>query len=114
MQSQYRRRPSRSSFSSRTSSYINNTSQTKRTPSFEPIPDNTYLYGYGLLLTTFITFFFLIYAIVVSKLLPPSNNKLLDWLRNDEYYCLLLPITAIAWIYWVIWNWMGMKFFRHN
>ncbi|ORE11799.1 hypothetical protein BCV72DRAFT_197216 [Rhizopus microsporus var. microsporus] len=76
--------------------------------------DNTYLYGYALLFTTFITFFISVYSIIASKYMPYTGNRILDWIKQDNYYCLLVPITAIAWIYWILWNWMGMKFFRHN
>ncbi|ORZ17192.1 phosphatidylinositol N-acetylglucosaminyltransferase subunit Y [Absidia repens] len=54
------------------------------------------------------------YAMIGSKYAPKTNIKWLDWIKDDQHYCLLVPITAIAWIYFIVWNWMGMKFFRHN
>ncbi|KAI8388106.1 phosphatidylinositol N-acetylglucosaminyltransferase subunit Y-domain-containing protein [Radiomyces spectabilis] len=80
----------------------------------ETIPDTTYLWGYALLLMTFLMFMTTMYALVGSQYVPDTNNKILDWIKHDQYYCLLVPITAIVWIYFVVWNWMGMKFFRHN
>ncbi|KAI8373974.1 phosphatidylinositol N-acetylglucosaminyltransferase subunit Y-domain-containing protein [Choanephora cucurbitarum] len=80
----------------------------------ETIPDTTYLYGYALLCFSFCFFTFSIYSIIASKYMPDTDIKLLDWIKKDNYYCLLIPCTAIVWIYWVLWNWMGMKFFRHN
>ncbi|KAL0145106.1 phosphatidylinositol N-acetylglucosaminyltransferase subunit Y-domain-containing protein [Mucor lusitanicus] len=80
----------------------------------ETIPDTTYLYGYALLIATIFVFVMSGYSIIGSKYMPDTNNKVLDWIKYDNYYCLLIPITAIVWIYWVLWNWMGMKFFRHN
>jgi hypothetical protein len=75
MQSQYRRRTSKSSFSSRSGSFVNS-SHIKRT--HDVIPDNNaHLYGYALLIATFVTFFLLIYAIVTSKRMPPSGNKVI-------------------------------------
>ncbi|CAO3649175.1 unnamed protein product [Cunninghamella echinulata] len=80
----------------------------------ESEPDNTYIYGYLLLGTTFTTFIILMYAMIGSNYAPITHVNWLDWVKKDEYYCLLIPITAIVWIYFIIWNWMGMKFFRHN
>ncbi|CAG8626020.1 19755_t:CDS:2 [Rhizophagus irregularis] len=43
-----------------------------------------------------------------------TGNKTLDWIKKDEYYCLLVPLTLPVTIYAVFFNWLGMKFFRHN
>ncbi|KAI9319065.1 phosphatidylinositol N-acetylglucosaminyltransferase subunit Y-domain-containing protein [Dichotomocladium elegans] len=80
----------------------------------ETIPDNTYLWGYALIAATAIMFISSMYALIGSKYVPDTNNKILDWIKHDEYYCLLVPITAIVYVYFIVWNWMGMKFFRHN
>ncbi|KAI8343545.1 phosphatidylinositol N-acetylglucosaminyltransferase subunit Y-domain-containing protein [Chlamydoabsidia padenii] len=80
----------------------------------ESVPDNTHLWGYALLGVTFLFFTATMYAMVGSKYAPLTNIEWLDWIKSDDYYCLLVPITAIAWIYFIVWNWMGMKFFRHN
>ncbi|KAI8977989.1 phosphatidylinositol N-acetylglucosaminyltransferase subunit Y-domain-containing protein [Pilobolus umbonatus] len=78
------------------------------------VSDTTYIYGYLLLFLTLSVFMISTYSIVASQYMPLTGNSILDWIKSDDYYCLLIPITAIVWIYWVIWNWMGMKFFRHN
>ena len=44
----------------------------------------------------------------------PRDNQILDWIAQDEYYCYLLPATLPVTVYMVLWNWMSMKFFRHN
>ncbi|KAI7862158.1 hypothetical protein BDF14DRAFT_1859346 [Spinellus fusiger] len=75
--------------------------------------DTTYVWGYGLLLMTWLMFFMTMYSLVGCYWVT-SDNKLLTLIRNDNYYCFVFPITAIAFVYFVIWNWMGMKFFRHN
>ncbi|KAI7849716.1 phosphatidylinositol N-acetylglucosaminyltransferase subunit Y [Circinella umbellata] len=76
--------------------------------------DSTYLWGYALLVATAILFFGTLYAMIGSKFVPDTQIEILDWIKHDEYYCLLVPITAIVMIYFIVWNWMGMKFFRHN
>ena len=54
------------------------------------------------------------FAVLGAKLLPPTGNPILDFLRRDWYYPLLavmcVPTTLVA----VYLNWLGMKFFRHT
>ncbi|CAG8584644.1 13737_t:CDS:2 [Funneliformis mosseae] len=77
-------------------------------------PDTTALWGWVLLLAAYFIFVFSMYAIVVSKFVPETGNKTLDWIKRDEYYCLLVPLTLPVTIYAIFFNWLGMKFFRHN
>ncbi|CAB4383921.1 unnamed protein product [Rhizophagus irregularis] len=77
-------------------------------------PDTTALWGWFLLFAAYFIFVFSMYAIVVSKFVPETGNKTLDWIKKDEYYCLLVPLTLPVTIYAVFFNWLGMKFFRHN
>jgi len=49
-----------------------------------------------------------------AKLLPPTGNALLDALRSDWYYPLLLVLFIPSVLVAVFLNWLGMKFFRHN
>ncbi|CAG8479506.1 5993_t:CDS:2 [Acaulospora morrowiae] len=76
--------------------------------------DTTALWGWILLFSAFCIFVSSMYAIVVSKFVPKTGNKTLDWIKEDQYYCLLVPITLPVTIYAVFWNWLGMKFFKHN
>ena len=32
---------------------------------------------------------------VFSKVLPPTSNWLIEWMRNDKYFCLLVPLVAV-------------------
>ncbi|KAJ2722651.1 hypothetical protein GGI07_003178 [Coemansia sp. Benny D115] len=78
-------------------------------------PDDTPLYGYALLAVTAVMFVVLIYALVVSKLfMPVTGVWWLDAVKEDRYFCLLVPITGLSFTFAVFWNWLGMKFFRHN
>lgn len=70
--------------------------------------------GYLILIFTYIGFITSIYALVVSKFVPESGNELLDFIKRDEYYGVLVPLTVPVTLIAVIFNWMGMKFFRHN
>ncbi|RIA93745.1 phosphatidylinositol N-acetylglucosaminyltransferase subunit Y-domain-containing protein [Glomus cerebriforme] len=77
-------------------------------------PDTTALWGWFLLFAAYFIFVVSMYAIVVSKFVPETGNKTLDWIKKDEYYCLLIPLTLPVTIYAIFFNWLGMKFFRHN
>jgi len=70
--------------------------------------------GYALIAAAFGVFVITYYTVLVSKLLPSTGNALLDAIQADEYYCLLLPATIPTFFFFVMFNWMSFKFFRHN
>ncbi|ORY91337.1 phosphatidylinositol N-acetylglucosaminyltransferase subunit Y-domain-containing protein [Syncephalastrum racemosum] len=113
----HRRRPSKSILLPRASSASWAQPAHARRPSLTTMAaaeNDTHLWGYALLAATAIMFLSTLYAIIGSKFMPDTGVPVLDWIKHDEYYCLLVPITALAAIYFIMWNWMGMKFFRHN
>jgi hypothetical protein len=55
-----------------------------------------------------------VYCIVGSKLLPYLGNPLLDFIKDDYYYSLLLPLLLPTLILALYLNWLSMKFYRHN
>ncbi len=60
-------------------------------------------------------FTFSLYAFIISKfLMPYTGNRILDWIKDDEYYCCLLPSTAISTMIFMYINWVAMKYFRHS
>lgn len=38
---------------------------------------------------------FFLFWMVLSKVLPPTSNWLIEWMRNDQYFCLLVPLVAV-------------------
>ncbi|KAJ2874986.1 multisubstrate pseudouridine synthase 7, partial [Coemansia asiatica] len=56
-------------------------------------PDDTPLYGVFLLGVTSVVFVVSMYALVVSKFMPYTGIALLDAIKDDDYFCLLVPIT---------------------
>jgi len=76
--------------------------------------EGTRLCGFALVITTAAVSFLLLYTIVLSKLLPHTGDALLDAIADDTYYCVLLPLTIPVTLIAVYWNWVSMKFFRHN
>ncbi|KAF8927693.1 hypothetical protein BGZ58_010217 [Dissophora ornata] len=77
-------------------------------------PDTTYLWGYLLFFATVIGFTVSMYALVASNYMPMTGNKTLDWIKQDSHYCMLVPVTIPVTVLAVLFNWLGMKLFRHN
>lgn len=56
----------------------------------------------------------LLYWLVLSKLLPPTGHHLLDWLRDDEYYCVLVPLTLPVAVLVGYLSWFTNQLFLRN
>ena len=54
------------------------------------------------------------YAVIISKILPRFDVWILDAIKDDEYYCILIPMTTVPSVIVLYLNWLGMKFYRHN
>ncbi|KAJ0243380.1 hypothetical protein HA466_0194390 [Hirschfeldia incana] len=50
---------------------------------------------------------------LVSKLLPLSENPIIQAIQNDWYYCFLAPLTLPALLVSVYFHWLTMKLFKH-
>ena len=48
-----------------------------------------------LLLASFSLWLVLMFWMAGSKLLPPTGSRLIDWMREDEYYAFLVPLTVV-------------------
>ena len=73
------------------------------------------LTGYVLITIGGIIFVTSTYAMVISKIfMPYTGNRILDWIKEDEYYIFLVPSMIIMTMIFAYWNWVSMKFFRHN
>lgn len=69
------------------------------------------LFGAGLLLSGIAFIVISLYAAVVSKLLPSALEAPL---HNEFHYSLLVPASIPMFFFFVLLNWVGFKFFRHN
>jgi Phosphatidylinositol N-acetylglucosaminyltransferase subunit Y len=54
----------------------------------------------------------LLYAMVISKLLPATGHRVLDAIAVDQYYCFLVPLTSVPAVAAIYFSWMSLKFFR--
>jgi len=57
-------------------------------------------------------FMFYIYAAFFSKLLPATGHALLDAVRDDHFYCFLLPLCALPTYLILYLNWLSMRVFE--
>jgi len=75
----------------------------------------TILIGTALIICAYAICAFFLYWIIFSKLLPYTGHPVLDWLKDDHFYCILLPILCgPILILFVYLNWLAMKYFRHS
>ena len=70
----------------------------------------------GFLLVGFAAFLFItvIYAVIVSPLIGDTGHIVLDFVRKDNYYCLLAPLMIPMSLAILYANWVSVKFFRHT
>ncbi|GMI81598.1 hypothetical protein HRI_001829100 [Hibiscus trionum] len=54
-----------------------------------------------------------LFTALMSRLLPPSNYPLIAAIRNDRYYCYLVPLTLPILVIAVYFHWLSMKLFKH-
>ena len=73
------------------------------------------LIGYGLITLAILIFVSATYSMIISKIfMPYTGNKILDWIKDDEHYIFLVPSMVVTTMIFAYWNWVSMKFFRHN
>ena len=113
----------------------------------------SWMWSYGFIVFVWISCFFFIYTVFISKLLPkpghqvgwcwinrdvckpggflrvmmpkllncthqlhslPHCIQILDWIHDDNFYGYLIPTLLPMTIYFVFYNWLGLKLFRHS
>ncbi|KDO18620.1 hypothetical protein SPRG_16050 [Saprolegnia parasitica CBS 223.65] len=76
------------------------------------------IWGYVIVGLSFAFFMTFLYLIVVAKLLPPSDDParfpMMETIRQDHFYCYLIPLTIPAGFIAMYINWVSLKYFRHN
>jgi phosphatidylinositol N-acetylglucosaminyltransferase subunit Y len=55
-----------------------------------------------------------LYATTVSKLLPYSGLPLLDAIKDDHYFCYLIPMMLIPAYFTIYVNWLADQVFNNN
>ena len=65
--------------------------------------------GLGLFAVVVLSFWLLI-----SNFVSPTGNWFLDWLREDQYYCLLVPLTVPVTLVASYFTWLFNMLFQRN
>ena len=65
-------------------------------------------------LLTFAGFVVLSFWLLLSHFVPPTGNRFLDWLREDQYYCLLVPLTVPVTLAAAYFTWFTKMLFQRN
>ncbi|KAL7197484.1 hypothetical protein ACSBR2_020095 [Camellia fascicularis] len=69
--------------------------------------------GWCFIMLGSISFLGFLSAAIVSRFLPVSENHIAIAIRNDRYYCFLVPLTLPIIVVAVYFHWLSMKFFKH-
>ncbi|CAH8281774.1 unnamed protein product [Eruca vesicaria subsp. sativa] len=71
------------------------------------------LWGCFLVIIGSISFVGFVFAALLSKLFPLSDNPIIQAIQNDRYYCFLAPLTLPTLLVSVYFHWLAMKLFKH-
>lgn len=70
--------------------------------------------GFFLIGFSALVFILGIYAIILSPIIGETGHVVLDFVRNDNYYTLLIPLMAPITVIVGYFNWVSIKFLRHS
>jgi hypothetical protein len=70
--------------------------------------------AYGILIASLFFGVIFIYSAFLSKLIPDTGIFVIDFMKNDYYFCYLLPLMLLPTYIVVYINWLAMKFFKNN
>ena len=74
----------------------------------------TSLIGYALIFLGLSVWFCGFYSIFISKILmPQTDHVILDWIKDDLFYCCIVPSYMMCMLPLLYFNWSSMKYFRH-
>mmetsp|Transcript_25035 Transcript_25035/g.36953 ORF Transcript_25035/g.36953 Transcript_25035/m.36953 type:complete len:110 (+) Transcript_25035:18-347(+) len=54
------------------------------------------------------------YAAFISNVLPETGNPVIDFIRADQYYCYLVPLTVLPTFVIIYLNWLSMRVFEYS
>lgn len=74
----------------------------------------TEIVGFFLIGLSALLFVLVLYALIFSPLVGSTEHVLLDFIREDTYYCFLIPLLIPTTVIILYVNWVSVKFFRHT
>ncbi len=75
---------------------------------------NLSLYGYFMVFAFSILGFCFIYGAFISKLLPDSQYSFINVIKDDYYFCYLLPLAILPTYLIIYFNWLAFTHFQQN
>src|SRR5262245_27809057 len=78
------------------------------------IKSNSQVVGYGLLVIALGFGFLFLYGVLFSKLMPVTGISVLDAIRNDYYFCYLIPLSIVPTFAVIYLNWLAISHFVQN
>ena len=69
-------------------------------------------HGVALVVGSLLVSFSALFALIGAKLLPQSENQILEFLRTDQYYSVVVPMSLPTVFVAVYASWLGLKLFR--
>ena len=70
--------------------------------------------GIGLLFCSVTFLAVVIYATLLIKMMPPPESPILNLVRSDHYYCLLVPVTVPVFVFAVYLNWFSINLYKSS
>ena len=55
-----------------------------------------------------------LYSAIISKLLPDTGIEILDVIKNDYYFCYLIPLSIVPTYAVIYLNWVAITHFTQN
>ncbi|KAL0052480.1 hypothetical protein WJX82_002872 [Trebouxia sp. C0006] len=74
----------------------------------------TVIWGLILIFAASLLLFGTVFCLVVCKLLPLSENQLMQLIQQDKFYALLVPVTVPVTLVAMTCSWASLKLFKHN
>lgn len=78
------------------------------------LPASLHLTGLVLIVLSVLVLVISLYTILISKLMPYTGIVALDFVKDDEYFCYLLPLLILPTFSVVYLNWLAMNHFQQN
>ena len=74
----------------------------------------TQILGYVLLIVPVLFLCTFIYAVYLSKMIPITGISMLDAIKEDHYFCYLIPLTVLPTTIVIYINWLAFSHFQQN
>jgi len=78
-----------------------------------PAPGPRPVFGWCLVLGAVFAWVVAVHVTLVAKVLPATGIDVFDWMREDTYFCHLLPMLIPSIVIFRYWGWLSMELFKN-